>query len=138
MHTLTTTYEGGWIQDGVMFDVRAVSVRGVSGGVSSSPPDGIAVFGLNILTPLEEEFCVELYTKAGSFGSASSNADAWTFLGSFSLVGNGPTLPTPIPPGAFDPIVLAAGETRSFYVTTQNEKMRYTHQGQRALREVHG
>ncbi|KAL7541361.1 hypothetical protein ACHAXR_011377 [Thalassiosira sp. AJA248-18] len=122
VHTLDTTYAGGWIQDGVMFDVQTATANSNSTGT----PDGITIHGLNILTPSTTPICIELYTKVGSFSTASSNPSAWTFLGSFSIVGQGSATPTSIPLGAFDPIVLGVGEVQGFYVTTQNEKMRYT------------
>lgn len=124
MHELASTYRGGWIQDGVMFDVRAIATAGNSSGAAA--PDGVTVFGLDILTPETSKFCVELYTKAGGFASAASNPSAWTFLGSFALDGRGPNTPTEIPVGAFDPVAIGMGETQAFYVTTQNEKLRYT------------
>ena len=132
MHELVTTYQAGWIQDGVMFDVQAVRVDSTStdasGGaaIGTTGPDGITIYGLNILTPLTETFCVELYTKSGSFDSAAFDEDAWTFLGSFSIVGQGPTSPTPIPFGSFDPVTIGVDEVQAFYVTTQDEKLRYT------------
>lgn len=109
-----------------MFDVRTVAVEGNETLTSSASPDGITIFGMNVLTPLTTTFCVELYTKSGSFASAASNPAEWKFLGSFSLVGQGPTTPTPIPMGAFDPIVMGADGVQAFYVTTQDETLRYT------------
>ena len=133
VHELVTTYEGGWVQDGVMFDVQTIETpTEISDGTTTqttngnTTPNGITVHGINILTPLTETFCVELYTKSGSFSSGASNVDAWTFLGSYSLMGQGPNMPTTIPLGAFDPINIGLGETQAFYVTTQNEKLRYT------------
>lgn len=130
VHELVSTYEGGWIQDGVMFDVQTIKTN--SSSIPSSgttTPNGVTIHGLNVLTPQTEEFCLELYTKSGSFSSSPTSASTpsdWTFLGSFSLLGRGVSAPTPIPLGAFDPITIGVGETQAFYVTTQNEKLRYT------------
>ncbi|KAL3799319.1 hypothetical protein ACHAW5_001256 [Stephanodiscus triporus] len=112
-----------------MFDVKTVRTPlEVSDAVNitTSTPDGITVVGLNILTPLRESLCVELYTKAGSFDDAAFDSEQWTFLGSFSLMGQGPSAPTSIPLGSFDPIQIGLDQTQAFYVTTQNEKLRYT------------
>eukprot|EP00571_Detonula_confervacea_P008575 CAMPEP_0172316222 /NCGR_PEP_ID=MMETSP1058-20130122/27532_1 /TAXON_ID=83371 /ORGANISM="Detonula confervacea, Strain CCMP 353" /LENGTH=1060 /DNA_ID=CAMNT_0013030487 /DNA_START=50 /DNA_END=3232 /DNA_ORIENTATION=+ len=125
VHELVSTYEGGWIQDGVMFDVQTVATNSSSSS-SGSTPDGITIHGLNVLTPQTDQFCIELYTKSGSFSSSPSTPGDWTFLGSFILLGKGASAPTPIPLGAFDPITIGVGETQAFYVTTQNENLRYT------------
>jgi len=123
LHELTTTYEGGWIQDGVMFDVRVDPVDGLA-----PPPGGggISVRGLDVLTPSTGTLCLEVYTRSGPYGDAPSDPDRWTFLGSFDLDGRGATTPTALPVGAFDPLPVAVGETRAFYVTTQDERLRYT------------
>ena len=129
VHELVTTYEGGWIQDGVMFDVKTVRTPidiSAAVGTTTSTPDGITVIGLNILTPLRESLCVELYTKVGSFNDAAFDSEKWTFLGSFSLMGQGPSAPTSIPLGSFDPIKIGLDQTQAFYITTQDEKLRYT------------
>ena len=135
LYELITTYEGGWKQDGVMFDVQTVRSNSTtttedaavgSGTTTTTTPDGITVFGLNMLTPSTEPFCVELYTKSGSFSDAAFDSSLWTFLGSFTLLGQGPNTPTEIPLGSFDPVTIGLGETQAFYVTTQNENVRYT------------
>jgi hypothetical protein len=127
LYELITTYDGGWKQDGVMFDVQTVvSNSTTTSEDSGTTPDGITVFGLNMLTPSTEAFCIELYTKSGTFSDGAFDASSWDFLGSFTLVGQGPTTPTEIPLGSFDPITIGLGETQAFYVTTQNENVRYT------------
>jgi len=122
LHELSTTYEGGWRQDGVMFDVRVDTVDGLdplSGG-------GISVRALDVLTPQDETFCLEVYTRLGPYEEAASDPAGWTFLGSFDLEGQGAVTPTTLPVGAFEPLPVAVGSTRAFYVTTQNEELRYT------------
>ncbi|KAL9191032.1 hypothetical protein ACHAXT_000738 [Thalassiosira profunda] len=127
LNTLETTYAGGWIQDGLMFDVVTSTVADApSGSDNTVAPDGITVYGLNLLTPSTEEFCVEVYTKSGTYAEGQNNAGSWELLGSFALEGQGPNTPTIIPLGAFDPIVMGPDETRAFYVTTNNENLRYT------------
>lgn len=120
---LATTYEGGWVQDGVMFDVR-INNNSTSG---ASNEQGIVVLGLDILTPAAyETLCVEIYSKDGSYEGFDTVPSAWDFLGSVSIIGLGKYTPTTIPLGSFDPVYIAPDSTRSFYITTQNESLRYT------------
>ncbi|KAL7541362.1 hypothetical protein ACHAXR_011378 [Thalassiosira sp. AJA248-18] len=58
-------------------------------------------------------------------------------------MGQGVSQPTPIPLGSFDPIALGLGDVQGFYVTTQNEKLRYSsangdQTGDVVAEEVHG
>ena len=127
---ITTTTAGGWLQDGVMFDVE-VSAGGDNSQVvdSTDMPDGITVMGMNILTPKEEMVCVEIYSKSGSHEGFETDSAAWTFLGSVSVMGQGRDALTPIPVRSFDfgdDTFVPSGEKRSFYVTTQDQSMRYT------------
>lgn len=133
LYELITTYDGGWRQDGVMFDVQTVRSNStatnndaVGSDTSTATPDGITIFGLNMLTPSTEPFCVELYTKSGTFSDDAFDSTSWTFLGSFTILGQGPNTPTEIPLGSFDPVTIGVGEIQAFYVTTQNENVRYT------------
>eukprot|EP00970_Alexandrium_tamarense_P008684 scaffold1657_cov182-Alexandrium_tamarense.AAC.27 len=105
LNELATTYEGGWIQDGVMFDVRTVIPTSDANSTAATPPsEGIVVLGLDILTPVvNEPLCVEIYSKDGGFEGFDSQSSAWTFLGSVSVVGQGKDTPTRIPIGSFDP-----------------------------------
>ena len=122
---ITTTTAGGWIQDGVMFDVE-VSTGAV---VSEDMPDGITIMGLDILTQKVDTVCVEIYSKSGSHEGFERDPLAWTFLGSVSVMGQGKDTLTRIPVGSFDygdETFVPAGEKRSFYVTTQDQAMRYT------------
>ncbi len=122
---ITTTTAGGWIQDGVMFDVEV----GTSAVVSEDMPDGITIMGMNILTQKEDTVCVEIYSKSGSHEGFERDPLAWTFLGSVSVMGQGKDTLTPIPLGSFDfgdETFVPIGEKRSFYVTTQDQAMRYT------------
>ena len=79
--TTTTTTDGGWIQDGVMMDV------GVTAGSNLDPsvniPDGITVVGFDVVTPSQEEVCVEIYSKSGSLEGFESDETAWTFLSTY-------------------------------------------------------
>mmetsp|Transcript_16737 Transcript_16737/g.26076 ORF Transcript_16737/g.26076 Transcript_16737/m.26076 type:complete len:886 (-) Transcript_16737:1612-4269(-) len=123
---ITTTTAGGWIQDGVMFDVGANSSQVVD---SADMPDGITIMGMNILTQKEETVCVEIYSKSGSHQGFETDPLAWTFLGSVSVIGQGKDTLTPLPVRSFafgDETFVPAGEKRSFYVTTQDQAMRYT------------
>lgn len=127
-----------WIsmrQDGFMFNVQTVRVNneGEDDPNSTEGPDGITILGLNIVTPLTGSFCLELYTKPGSFGGFGStispvnNRGVWTFLGSFSVMGQGLNNHTPIPIGSFDPVTISADEVQAFYVTMMDENMVYWH-----------
>lgn len=126
---ITTTTAGGWLQDGVMFDVEVSAGGDGSQVVDSTMPDGITIMGMNILTPSEEPVCVEIYSKSGSHEGFESDSAAWTFLGSVSVMGRGRDTLTPIPVRSFafgDETFVPAGEKRSFYVTTQDQSIRYT------------
>jgi len=130
VYELESTYIGGRVQDGVMFDIQTIETPpdGANTNTASgtTTPNGITIHGLNILTPLTTTFCVELYTKAGSFSAAAADESKWTYLGSFNIEGQGPNTPSTIPMGSFDPINVGMGETQAFYVTTLDEKLRYT------------
>lgn len=116
LYELSTTYEGGWVQDGIMFDVA------VSNSTSS-----IAVLGLDILTPVAfQTLCVEIYSREGSYDGNDADPSAWEFLGSVNVLGLGKDTPTTIPLGSFDPVAIGPDSTRAFYVTTQDESLRYT------------
>ncbi|KAL7517831.1 hypothetical protein ACHAWX_002719 [Stephanocyclus meneghinianus] len=120
LHDLATTYEGGWVQDGIMFDVRVNSN-------DASASQGIVVLGLDILTPASfETVCVEIYSREGGYKGFDTVQSAWEFLGSVTVLGLGKDTPTIIPLGSFDPVYIAPNSTRAFYVTTQDESMRYT------------
>lgn len=126
IYELITTYEGGWIQDGVMFDVRAAPIAG-STASTSDENEGLVVLAFDILTPnKDEQVCVEIYTKQGTFEGHDTTQNSWTFLGSVSVLGQGKNKPTHIPIGSFDPTHIPLDATQAFYITTQNENMRYT------------
>lgn len=116
VYELSTTYEGGWVQDGIMFDVRI-----------TNSTEGISILGLDILTPAAfQTLCVEIYSRMGSYEGYDNMASSWDFLGSVEVIGLGKDTPTIIPLGSFDPVYVGPDETRAFYVTTQNENLRYT------------
>ena len=116
VYELATTYEGGWVQDGIMFDVRI-----------TNSTEGISILGLDILTPAAfQTLCVEIYSRMGSYEGYDTMASSWDFLGSVEVIGLGKDTPTIIPLGSFDPVYVGPDETRAFYVTTQNENLRYT------------
>ena len=116
LYELSTTYEGGWVQDGIMFDVSL-----------SNSTQGISVLGLDVLTPVAfQSLCVEIYSREGTYEGFDTDASAWDFLGSVSILGLGKDRPTNVPLGSFDPVYIAPDSTRAFYVTTQDESLRYT------------
>ena len=129
VYELVTTYEGGWIQDGVMFDVRTIPIYDGDNTVNLADWNnrGIVVLGFDILTPLlDEPVCIEIYTKEGTFEGHDTQSSSWKFLGSVSVEGQGKNRPTHIPVGSFDPTHIPMNSTRAFYITTQNESLRYT------------
>eukprot|EP00804_Cyclotella_cryptica_P008371 CCRYP_020534-RA/>CCRYP_020534-RA protein AED:0.11 eAED:0.12 QI:0/0/0/1/1/1/3/0/813 len=127
---VATTLHGGLKQAGVMFDIRVPTVE--EGG----PAEGLSILTLEVSTFLTDEICVEVYSKEGTHvgyetdvvqsedGSWSSNT--WAILGAVTTTGMGETTPTHLPVGAIDPIYIAPGDTRAYYVTMTIPEMRYT------------
>jgi len=113
-----------------MFDVRVPSVE--EGG----PVEGVTVIAIEMSTFLEEEICVEVYTKTGTYegfeedvvqnDDGSWSSPTWSILGASTVIGKGEKMPTHLPIGGLDPVYVAPGERQAFYVTMTKAEMRYT------------
>lgn len=93
---------GGYIADGVMFDVTAtqnIYITGFTGNIIGSGN-------------------LSIYVKDGSYVGSETIAGNWTSLGFPNVAGNGPNVPTFIPFLISYPI--SAGSTKSFYITGNN------------------
>lgn len=100
---LTTLYAENNGQDGIMFDITAtvdVTITGFDCNMGET------------VTP----YNMEIYMKAGTHVGFTTNAGAWTLVGSANgVVGVGVDLPTPIPIVLNVPI--PTGQTVAFYIT---------------------
>lgn len=100
---VTTLYAENNGQDGIMFDVTALVDVTITG------------FDCNMgetITP----YNMEIYFKAGTHVGFTTNAGAWTLVGTANnLLGNGVDVPTAIPIVLAVP--LAQGTTGAFYIT---------------------
>jgi len=99
---LTTLYAGNNGQDGIMFDITAITTVTITG------------FDLDFYGNTHD---IEIYYKDGTHVGFEQNAGAWTLLGSMNnIAGNPRNSPTSIP------IVLSqyicAGNTGAFYLTS--------------------
>ena len=114
-----------------MFDIVVPFVA--DGG----PPEGLTVIALELSTFLTDEVCVEVYTKKDTYvgferddivlnADGTASTTTWDNLGAATVTGMGESGPTHIPIGALDPVFVAAGERRAFYITMTEPEMRYT------------
>ena len=121
---------GGLKQTGFMFDVRVPTVE--EGG----PPEGLSIIAVEMSTFLEDEICVEVYSKRGTHqgfendvyedADGSWSSDTWSILGAAMVEGQGEGLPTSLPIGSLDKVYLQPGSTQALYVTLTVPEMRYT------------
>jgi hypothetical protein len=119
---------GGFLQAANMFDVSVPSVE--QGG----PEGGVTVLSMEMSTSSTEEICVEVYSKKGTYVGSEENASDWTMLGAVTTTGQGAGVSTRLPLGTLDPVHIAPGERRGFYVAMPEPVMRYTQpvQGEKA------
>jgi hypothetical protein len=110
-YELTTTFAGGNGQSGNMFDVRSTT-RAIT----------IEGFDVNLIAGTHT---VEIYYKAGSYVGFDTNAAAWTLAASVPNV-TSVEIDTPTSVPVTLSIVIPAGQTYAFYVTTTTGSMRYT------------
>ena len=113
-----------------MFDVRVPTVE--EGG----PPEGLSIIAVEMSTFLEDEICVEVYSKRGTYqgfendvyedADGSWSSDTWSILGAAMVEGQGEGLPTSLPIGSLDKVYLQPGSTQALYVTLTVPEMRYT------------
>ena len=110
--SLTTTFANNNGQSGNMFDITALNDVTVND------------FDCNLDSG---SWTVEVYvvTGGGGWSGNQTTASAWTLIGTASVVGAGPGLPTPL--GLSLGYTVAAGATQGFYVTCSNGRgMNYT------------
>ena len=127
---VATTLHGGLKQSGCMFDVRVPEVE--DGG----PSEGLTVIAVEMSTFLEDEICVEVYTKSGTYegyendviqdADGSWSSPKWRVLGAATVIGRGEKEPTHLPIGSLDKVFLPPGARQAFYVTMIIPEIRYT------------
>ena len=109
---LPTTFIGGNTNDGNMFSVTAIeniNITGFDGHISSGSSSNI-----------------EIYYKKGSYIGYENNASAWHFLGVANGVnGMGIGIPTPYPLSLN--LMIPAGNTYSFYITSNSNSLNYSY-----------
>merc|ERR1712226_71407 len=113
---LETTYAGGNGQAGNMFDIKALS--------------NIVIREIDIHVGDTNSHAGLVYTKEGSWRGFAKNPGAWIEIGSgFTVEGQGEGKPSSLPPNAFAPISISAGETKGIYITLVSPAIRYTFEG---------
>ena len=87
-------------------------------------------FELNInSTSLEP---MQIWTKQGSHIGSEAREEDWSSIRKDMLVqGRGEGLRSPLEPGAFTRIDIAAGSTQVFYITSKESKLRYSYSKKR-------
>jgi len=111
--SLMTTFNGGVRQAGNMFDVIA--------------KQDIVVTGMDINTRVTDSTKVMVYSKFGSHTGFESDPSFWTLIGETEVIGKGKNTPTSLPEDSIYPVYIQAGDTQSFYVTTEDFDIVYTH-----------
>jgi hypothetical protein len=111
---LTTTYAGGKVQAGVMFDVLAKK--------------SISIHIMNIHTAIVGAVPVELYTKQGSFVDSRRDPSRWTLIALEQSVVDGKGVGSATPLGTFlSPIRVEDGNLQGIYVTLPSLHMLMSH-----------
>ena len=103
---LTTHFDGGSGQDGIMFDVLAYQ------------DINITAFDLHIYDL--EEVGVRIYTKKGSFDMSGQLCDDWKLVGDFEVEGKGMNAATKVTLGSEDSVGVKSLQVQSFYITVTN------------------
>jgi hypothetical protein len=101
---LSTTFIGGGITDGNMFDITALNT--------------IEITSFDGNLDVSQVADIEIYYRKGSYSGYENDEAAWTLLGSATaVIGQGIGIPTPFPiPLA---VTIPAGKTYSFYITSK-------------------
>lgn len=113
--SLPTVYASTQSAAGHMFDVR--------------PKKDLVVYGLEVnVIRLPDPVDVLVYTKAGSHAGSEGTEGDWTLWLNATVESFGLDRPTPVPqrPSASDPVAVARGETRAFYVALGGPYLRYS------------
>ncbi len=100
--SLFTTLAAGNNHRGNMFDIVALNTVNIT-GFDAHP---------------QANTTIEIYYKVGGFSGSENNAAAWTLVGSAAVIAQplGTLTPVPVPVN----IIIPAGQTYAFYVTSSN------------------
>ena len=109
---LKTTFAGGIGQDGNMIEVLAF--------------EDIVVNSFDVHTSSTGNVHAFVYVKKGTFVGFEREPSAWRNIADISIVGQGSHNATPIPEKDVIPVTINAGETYSFYITSDDKSIRYT------------
>ena len=115
--SLPTVYASTQSAAGHMFDVK--------------PKADLVVYGLevNVIPSRVGPLSVLVYTKSGSHSGSEGNAGDWTLWLNSTVESFGLDNPTPVPQRPWtdtDPVFVAKGERRSFYVALEGPYLRYS------------
>ena len=111
--SLTTLFDGGNTFDGNMFDVNILNDMTVQS------------FDVNLVDATGD---FEVYYKTGTYLGSETNAADWTLIGSATgVVSLGANTPTPLDLSL--DLMLTAGQTYAFYVTSTGATVAYTNGG---------
>eukprot|EP00591_Stephanopyxis_turris_P009218 CAMPEP_0195511260 /NCGR_PEP_ID=MMETSP0794_2-20130614/3641_1 /TAXON_ID=515487 /ORGANISM="Stephanopyxis turris, Strain CCMP 815" /LENGTH=331 /DNA_ID=CAMNT_0040638825 /DNA_START=185 /DNA_END=1177 /DNA_ORIENTATION=- len=108
---LETTFEAGNGSYGAMFDIVAIK--------------DLVIPGLEFHSDLEVETEVEVWSKFGSFLGFENDSSAWTRIAKEHVMCKGLSKGTLIS-SSFVPQLIKAGDTRSFYVVSPMDSLKYT------------
>jgi hypothetical protein len=100
--SITTTYAGGNIDNGSMFDVTA------------SGPADITITGFDIHVADLGPVAIDVFYKAGTYSGFEQDPGFWTPLGSATVTGAGLGNPTAVNIGG---LTIPSGETYGIYIT---------------------
>lgn len=113
MKNITTTFEANSGLAGNMFSIIAEKNVSIEG------------FSIHMM-PIKDS-PLSIWVMKGSYKGYEQNRTVWTQIASTNLTGLGPSKPTPIPKGSFQPITIISSEIVSFYITlARTSGMRYT------------
>jgi M6 family metalloprotease-like protein len=110
---LSTTFEGGSGQNGVMFDIL--------------PHQDLKITGFDVHIFDVGPIGVEIFTKKGHVVGSENTCDNWTLIGRMDVEGQGMNVPTKILLESTEDMTMKADERRSFYISIINGTgLRYT------------
>lgn len=112
---LETTFDGGFGQDGIMFNVL--------------PKEAIAVNGFDLHLIDTNETSVRIYTKEGSFAGSENQPEKWTLVANTTVVGSGINLATRVVLDKEATLHLTKDTLRAFYIdvaSSNGRGLRYT------------
>ena len=80
----------------------------------------VMLFTMDIITNYIGYVDIEIYFRRASMSGLTYHPTAWSKIAAFELYGKGYSIPARIPSGAFEEIILSAGEVCAFYITATN------------------